>query len=98
MKAFTTEDILTLGRMGYNNEDVIKLMQVRAAEPEPEPVKKEEKQEPEKQPEPKLESKMDELLTLMRGNNIINSQQPPKESTEDILAAIINPAGMQKGE
>lgn len=95
MKGFTTEDILTLGRMGYTNEDVVKLLKVRLAEPEPKvEEKKEEPKAPETKPEAsKLEGKMDELLKLMQTGFIGASEQPKIESTDDILAKIINPRG-----
>lgn len=38
-----------------------------------------------------LANKIDELIKTVQGININNSQQPKQESTDSILAAIINP-------
>ena len=42
------------------------------------------------------DSKLDMILTAIQGNNVFNSQLPPANTPDDMLAAIINPP--QKGE
>lgn len=36
-------------------------------------------------------SKMDAMANMIQSNNVLNSNQPPQQSVDDVLAEIINP-------
>lgn len=93
------DDIIALAKAGFNSEQITKLISAEnpvppaPVPPAPTPVKE--------QPAPapqndngnmdSVTAKLDSILTLMRGSNILNSQQPKPETMDDIIASIINP-------
>ena len=99
----TTNDILELVRAGFTKEEIFTLAGAQPA-PEQKPEEKPEEKQPEqKQPEQKqpapqqydmlgtILDKLDKAAQQMQELAIKQSQQPPKETADDILAAIIRP-------
>lgn len=96
-------DVLDLARAGYNREEIAALLDVKPEEkpaeqkPEEKPEDKPAEQKPEEkhsEPETGIGSVLAELQKLNKAitdSNIIHSNQPPQESAEDIIAAIIRP-------
>lgn len=96
----TIDKVLALANAGYTKDEISQLLSAgdpeqREAAPEPEP-----KPEPKPEPEPKpqqvtgmdaLNARLDKLIQRMEQESINRSQQPPKETTDDILASIIRP-------
>lgn len=98
------EDIVALAKAGFNSEQITKLISAEkpATVTTPPPANENPATPPVKeQPAPapqndngnmdSVTAKLDSILTLMRGSNILNSQQPKPETMDDIIASIINP-------
>jgi hypothetical protein len=82
------EDVLALAKAGFTAAQIAALSQATATTPIPAPVTP-----PTTPPttDPVL-AEIQKLSGFMQASNILNSnQQSPAQSTEDILAAIINP-------
>ena len=99
------DKVLALAAAGYNKDEISRLLAVQDPEPEkqPEPAPA---SDPEPQPEPApqpapqpaapagmdaLNARLDKLIQRMEQESINRSQQPPKETADDILASIIRP-------
>ena len=92
-------DILALVRAGYSRQE-IETMGGEEPDPKPEPEPK-----PEPKPEPDTGDTLAELMQQMRG--VVEAmqmqarnaaQQPPEETTDDIIANIICPKGGKGGK
>lgn len=106
-------DILALVRAGYSRQE-IEAMEGPEPKPKPEPKPEPDpKPEPEPKPEPKPKPEpepdtgdtLSELMQQMRG--VVEAmqmqarnaaQQPPEETTDDIIANIIRPKGGKGGK
>ena len=103
------EQILKLGEMGYTKAEIEAMEKGETSKPTEE--HKEESNPPKQEEKPKEEQKqeqtpIDELknfiaeatktLQNMQNQNINNSQQPPKEDVNSILASIIAPPSNDK--
>lgn len=99
-------DILALAKAGFNSQQIALLAEQA---PEPKPVEKtpepkpvqEKKEEPVNNDDTKngIDNIMKEVQSLhkiIQNNNIVNSNQPPKDNVDDILASIINPTYQHK--
>ncbi len=90
----TLEQIVKLLDAGYTKEDIQKLQEPEAEpkpEPEPEPAA-EPTPEPKPKPEPEQNAVIKELQELKKAvyaMNIMQSAQPDKASTDDILAKVL---------
>ncbi len=88
----TIEKVLALANAGYTKDEISQLLSAGDPEqPEPNP-------EPEPKPETQqvtgmdaLNARLDKLIQRMEQESINRSQQPPKETADDILASIIRP-------
>lgn len=101
------DKILTLANAGYNRDEISQLLAVQDPEPEqpeqapaPEPKNQPEPEPAPAQPAPQpaapagmdaLNARLDKLIARMEQDSINRSNQPPKETTDDILASIIRP-------
>ena len=96
------DKILTLANAGYNRDEISQMLGASDPQSEPAPAP-----DPEPQPEPApaqpapqpaspagmdaLNARLDKLIQRMEQDSINRSNQPPKETTDDILASIIRP-------
>lgn len=78
----TNEEIYTLAKAGFTAAQIAALNQTGAAKSE---AKEEKKQEEKKT------DRTDEILEMLRKNNLRDAQQPKRQTTDEILAEIINP-------
>lgn len=87
---FTNDDILTLARAGFTAQQIGALNSVSATpEKAPEQPKVEQPSMP-----PKMETQEDmlsKILGAIQSNAINQTSQPERQTTDDILAEIINP-------
>jgi len=105
------EDLVSLANAGFTKEEIIKLTAEGAApditieqtkEPATTPASQtvDNTQQPNQPAIPAaLEetiARMNAAITQMQQQAVMNSQQPAKLSTDDILASIINPPHYQK--
>lgn len=106
-------DIIALVRAGYSRQE-IEAMGGAEPDPKPEPDSKPEpdpKHEPDNKPEPDPKPErftgdtLEELMKQMRGvveamqmQARNSAQQPPEETTDDIIANIIRPKGGRGGK
>lgn len=96
---FTTEEAIALTKGNYRT------VPDRQTEPQPDP-------QPEPQQDPQPEPQPDDLKTYMQEfgrsladtisktliqNNIATNQQPPQQSTEDILSLMLEPIAPETG-
>ena len=85
---FTNDDILTLARAGFTAQQIGALNSVSATPEQP-------KAEQPKAEQPKAEQTQGDMLSKILGaiqSNAINqTSQPERQTTDDILAEIINP-------
>ena len=94
------EDILTLARAGFTATQIAALSKI-SEEPKKDPEKD---PEPKKDPEPApgtdeaLLKAIEGLGVKIEGMNINSSNQPKLETTDEILASIINPKEADNGE
>ncbi len=91
----TIEKVLALANAGYTKDEISQLLSAGDPEPEPKP-EPEPTPDPEPAPQPAtgmdtLNARLDKLIQRMEQESINRSQQPPKETTDDILASIIRP-------
>lgn len=105
------EDIIALAGAGFSKQDIIKIagtvstpapapatIQTPASAPAPAPA-------PVSVPVPAqdvfnqrmgvLDNRLDEITKLIQVGNLSNSQIPEPPTTEDMLASIINPKGVE---
>lgn len=95
----TIEKVLALANAGYTKDEISQLLSAGDPEQQPEPTPEPEPApQPAPQPEPQqvtgmdaLNARLDKLIQRMEQESINRSQQPPKETTDDILASIIRP-------
>ena len=98
----TIDKVLALAAAGYNKDEISQLLAVQEAAPEPAPAPDPQPApQPAPQPEPDpapqpagmdaLNARLDKLIQRMEQDSINRSNQPPKETTDDILASIIRP-------
>ena len=84
----TRDEILVLAKAGFTAEQIAALSSVH--QPAPQPA-----------PQPNFDGymdKMDELIKTVQASNVAASRNDVRvETTDDILAAIINPPTMDKG-
>lgn len=97
------DKILTLANAGYNRDEISQMLGAAEPQPEPAPAPDPEPQpEPAPAPQPApqpaapagmdaLNARLDKLIQRMEQDSINRSNQPPKETTDDILASIIRP-------
>ena len=98
------DKVLTLASAGYTKDEISRILSVDEQKPEQKPEEKPEQkpeekpeQKPEQKPEHKpfgmdaLNARLDKLIARMEQDAINRSNQPPKETTDDILASIIRP-------
>ena len=97
------DKVLALAAAGYTKDEISQLLAVQEAAPEPAPAPDPEPQpEPAPAPQPApqpaapagmdaLNARLDKLIQRMEQDSINRSNQPPKETTDDILASIIRP-------
>ena len=78
----TNEEIYTLAKAGFTAAQIAALNQTGATKPEA--------KEPPKQDEKKTD-RTDEILEMLRMNNLRGAEQPKRQTTDEILAEIINP-------
>ncbi len=78
----TNDEILILARAGFTAAQIAALNQTGTA-------KLEAKEQP-KQDEKKTD-RTDEILEMLRMNNLRGAEQPKRQTTDEILAEIINP-------
>lgn len=78
----TNEEIYTLAKAGFTAAQIAALNQTGAA--------KSETKKPPKQEEKKTD-RTDEILEMLRMNNLRGAEQPKRQTTDEILAEIINP-------
>ena len=101
------EDVLTLAKMGFTKNEILKLADIGDdADPTPEPKPEsvpaptpEPKPEPTPKPDDyyaKISEQMDGILSAIQRSNIIKDQQPQPMTAEDALASIINPEEVKK--
>ena len=84
MSSFSQDDILTLARAGFTANQIIALSQVGTA-PAPAPA-------PAPDPFQQLFEQMTGIKNAIQSNNISNSSiQTQPQTTDDILASIIQP-------
>lgn len=91
----TREEILVLAKAGFTAAQIAALSSVQPApQPAPQPT-------PQPAPQPNFDGymdKMDELIRTVQASNVAASRNDVRvETTDDILAAIINPPAMDKG-
>lgn len=93
------EQILKLVEAGFSKDEILKLQNVQQTQ-QAEPKEQSEPKEPAEPKEPSqpvfsgidaVISKLDTLADSLNKLNIVNSQQPPQEGYEEMLAKIINP-------
>ena len=97
------DKVLALASAGYTKDEISQLLAVQEQSPEPAPAPDPEPQPepaPAQQPTPQpaapagmdaLNARLDKLIARMEQDSINRSKQPPKETTDDILASIIRP-------
>ena len=86
----TNEEIYTLAKAGFTAAQIAALNQTGAAKPETEKSQKQEE---------KKTDRTDEILEMLRLNNLRGAEQPKRQTTDEILAEIINPKeNKQDGE
>lgn len=78
----TNEEIYTLAKAGFTAAQIAALNQTSMTKPEA---------KEEKKPEEKKTDRTDEILELLRINNLRGAEQPKRQTTDEILAEIINP-------
>lgn len=102
----TLEQITKLIDAGYTKEEIVALF-TQEAQPQTQPQTQPEAQQPQAQPQTQPQAqaqqlngfekldeaiaKMDKLADGIAKIAIMNSNQPPQQSTNDFLAQIINP-------
>lgn len=103
------EDIIALAGAGFSKQDIIKIAgTVSAPAPAPAPIQT---PTPASAPAPVsapvpaqdvfnqrmgvLDNRLDEITKLIQVGNLSNSQIPEPPTTEDMLASIINPKGVE---
>ena len=87
--SFTNDDILTLARAGFTAQQIGALNSVTPIQnptPSPTPI-----QNPTPSPTPANNDVLSQILTAIQTNAINASEQPKPQTTDDILADIINP-------
>lgn len=94
------DQILKLVEAGFSKDEILKLVQQTQPKDEPKTQPKDEpKDDPKDDPKQssdvsRIDEAIEKLNTLadsISKLNIVNSQQPPQEGYEDMLAKIINP-------
>ena len=99
------DKVLALASAGYTKDEISQLLAASDPQPEHAPAPDPEPQpEPAPQPDPQpapqpaapagmdaLNARLDKLIQRMEQESINRSQQPPKETADDILASIIRP-------
>lgn len=94
----TNEEIYTLAKAGFTAAQIAALNQTGAAKPGVKEPPKPGVKEPPKQEEKKTD-RTDEILEMLRLNNLRGAEQPKRQTTDEILAEIINPKeNKQDGE
>ena len=78
----TNEEIYTLAKAGFTAAQIAALNQTSIAKTE---AKEQTKQEEKKT------DRTDEILEMLRINNLRGAEQPKRQTTDEILAEIINP-------
>lgn len=105
------EDIIALAGAGFSKQDIIKIagtVSTPAPAPAPAPIQT---PTPAPAPAPVsvpvpaqdvfnqrmgvLDNRLDEITKLIQVGNLSNSQIPEPPTTEDMLASIINPKGVE---
>ena len=86
----TQNDILTLAKAGFTAQQIAAMNAVSSA-PQSQPLNQP------FTPQPNIGGKLDELMSVIQMGNIAQSQQPQPQSTDDILAEIINPPTLNNG-
>lgn len=105
------EDIISLAGAGFSKQDIIKIagtVSAPAPAPAPAPIQT---PTPASAPAPVsvpvpaqdvfnqrmgvLDNRLDEITKLIQVGNLSNSQIPEPPTTEDMLASIINPKGVE---
>lgn len=105
------EDIIALAGAGFSKQDIIKIagtVSTPAPAPAPAPIQT---PTPASAPAPVsvpvpaqdvfnqrmgvLDNRLDEITKLIQVGNLSNSQIPEPPTTEDMLASIINPKGVE---
>lgn len=101
------EDIIALAGAGFSKQDIIKIAgTVSAPAPAPAPIQTPTPASaPVSAPVPAqdvfnqrmgvLDNRLDEITKLIQVGNLSNSQIPEPPTTEDMLASIINPKGVE---
>lgn len=91
------EQILKLVEAGFSKDEIMQLQTAGQTQPA-QPAQPAEPAEPKEPTQPAalsgidaVISKLDTLADSLNKLNIVNSQQPPQEGYEDMLAKIINP-------
>lgn len=97
----TLSDVVALANAGFTAEQIAKMITAPAPQPAPAPAPQ---PAPAPAPQPAQGDWFQEVLkqlgVIQQGiaqNNINQSQQPPAQTTDDILAEIIAPKPEQKG-
>lgn len=78
----TNEEIYTLAKAGFTAAQIAALNQTSMTKPEA---------KEEKKLEEKKTDRTDEILEMLRINNLRGAEQPKRQTTDEILAEIINP-------
>lgn len=86
--SFTNDDILVLARAGFSAQQIGALNSVSVAPEQPKV------EQPKIEQPPKMETQNDmlsKILGAIQSNAINQTSQPERQTTDDILAEIINP-------
>lgn len=81
--SFTNDDILVLARAGFTSQQISALNSVQTQPTQP--------AQPTQPTQPEEPVTLDVILNAIRQNAINSTQQPATQTTDDILAEIINP-------
>ena len=92
------EDIVALAKAGFSAHQIAEIARNTPNEKPEEKTDEKPEEKPDEKPEEKpdtriddLNAKFDKLLDTFQRGNINGAAQPKKETTDDILAAFINP-------
>ena len=89
--SFTNEDILTLARAGFNASQISALNKINNTPVQAPPAQVQTPVQVQTPPTYNANDTLEKILSAIQTNAINQTQQPPVQTTDDILAEIINP-------
>ncbi len=88
---FSTNDILTLAKAGFTAQQIGALNNVGTQQPAQVVQQAQPAQQTQQTQQPAQNDMLSQIMAQLQTNAINQTQQPAQQTTDDILASIINP-------